>query len=614
MSEVNQHILNIITPSGIDFTDTEANIGENYGKIYCVSKYPSSADYGWLAPLCNLEGTSTTMEWRYTNANAMIESMDNQIGELSANEKLEKKESERQAIQEKIKTIKDMINTIKIKADPVGYLNIMLHIQDSDRKKLEERIKRVSARVQVHGCGLRLLRYKQEQALDCISPYGLPNVEVSNMGDRIMQLKSYIGGFPMANSGINDEGGYYLGKTLTNQLVRLNIWKRGNDRVNSNVFVTGVPGIGKSTTVKNIYTMESAFKGTRLILFDPEQELIEFANDPDINGDIIDCTGGENGTINPLQVICRIPYIEKKDLDANEELDDFLEYDLSQKNSDLALHIQNLRIFFKMYFGGVKFEKVSSKLEMCLIELYKKHGIIWDTDIKKLKNNEFPLLGELYEIVEDKLEAKLSQYEENIFNELKDLLFPIAKGADQFIWNGYTNIKTKSKVIVFNTSTLLEADEKVKRAQFFNITTWAWGEMSKDRTEKVMLGLDEGYLYVDPELVDLMKFLRNISKRDRKYEAGLMFITHSISDVLGDEVKRYGQALIDNSCYKFIMGCDGQNMKETSELLKLTSEEEAILLAKKRGEGILFAGNVRVPIRIEVREKFLKMFGNAGGR
>jgi len=138
--------------------------------------------------------------------------------------------------------------------------------------------------------------------------------------------------------------------------------------------------------------------------------------------------------------------------------------------------------------------------------------------------------------------------------------------------------------------------------------------MSKNRREKVLFGVDEGYLFVDPEMVDLMKFLRNISKRDRKYECGLMFITHSVNDVLNEKVKLYGEALVDNSCYKLIMGCDGKNLEATTKLLKLTEQEENLLLAKNRGEGILFSGNVRVPIRVDVREKFLEMFGTAGGR
>lgn len=49
-----------------------------------------------------------------------------------------------------------------------------------------------------------------------------------------------------------------------------------------------------------------------------------------------------------------------------------------------------------------------------------------------------------------------------------------------------------------------------------------------------------------------MKYLRNYSKRLRKYEGALWFITHSVVDLLDPAVKRYGQAIIDNACYKFV--------------------------------------------------------------
>jgi hypothetical protein len=612
--EVNQQLLNIITPAGIDFTDTNTNVGENYGKIYCISGYPADGvDFGWLAPLCNLEGTSATVEYRYTDAVLMIESMDRQISDLRASLEMAKKESEKKIYERRIQDLMDMISRISINNEPVGYVNVMLHIQDTDKRKLEERIKRVSARVQVSGCRIRLLKYKQKLALRCMSPYGIPNSLVSNIGDRIMPMTTFIGGFPMANSGINDQQGFYWAKTFSNNAVLLNMWLRNKDRTNSNWFITGVPGVGKSTALKVLFTKELAF-GTKIILLDPEQEYIDLAKHKDIGGDVIDCTGGKNGIINPLQIVSKSPITDDKgELSSSLYME---KEDMESEESDLALHIQNLRLFFKLYFGEKEFDAgIATALERCLIEMYEESGITWGTDIHLLKNSDFPIMQDLYALVLKKVKSEnLSDYEKNILNRLADLLYPIGMGADQFIWNGHTNLKTKSKFIVLNTSNLLEVDEKVKRAQFFNITSWAWGEMSKDRSEKVIFGVDEGYLFVDPEMIDLMKFLRNISKRDRKYEGGLMFITHSVNDVLDEKVKLYGQALIDNSCYKLVMGCDGKNLEETSKLLKLTEPEENILLAKNRGEGILFAGNVRVPIRIEVREKFLEMFGAAGGR
>ena len=55
-------------------------------------------------------------------------------------------------------------------------------------------------------------------------------------------------------------------------------------------------------------------------------------------------------------------------------------------------------------------------------------------------------------------------------------------------------------------------------------------------------------------------------------------------------------------------------MQETKELFNLSEKEVDILLARKRGQGILFAGAVRMDARIDVDDRLLAMMGKAGGR
>lgn len=615
-SDLNEHILNIITPSGIDYDSTHANIGENVGKIYCISRYPAeNIKYGWLAALCQLEGTITSIEFRRTDADNLIDVYNKKIAQLKGDRTTAKVESDKQLIDKAIKDLEGLIQKIAVQKEPVGYVNIMLYIRHTDGRMLEDRIKRVSGAVAVAQCKLLNLKYKQLQAMKCMAPYGIPSQQVARMGERNMPISTFLGGFPMANAGINDPGGYWLGRTSrTNRVVILNQWIRSNDRVNSNWFISGLPGSGKSTAIKKIQTCEYSF-GTKIITLDPEKEYVDLAAHPDINGDVIDCAGGSTGRINPLQVKYS-PRITEDDLNNGENFNDYMVYDEEMGISDLALHIQNLRVFFKLYFGAESFDAgIKTALEECIIEVYRDFHITWDTEIAFLQPEDYPVIRDLYNKVEEKSKKPdLSQYKQSVYDRLKDLLYSIAYGADQFIWNGPTTINPQSDFIVLNCSKLLELDENVKRAQFFNLTSWAWHEMSKDRSQKVIFGIDEGYLFVDPDYPDLMKFVRNVSKRDRKYEAGLMFITHSAVDVLDPAVKRFGQAIIDNSCYRFIMGTDGKNLQETVDLFNLTEGEQTILASKSRGVGILFAGSVRLDMRLEVSNEMLEMFGKRGGR
>lgn len=662
--DVNHNILNIISPSGITYSETEANLDENLGAIYTVSQYPGDVDYGWLAPLCNIEGTSTTIGWEPADPARLLGVYNKKYKELKGTHDTLKEESEKQQNLQAQKNIERLIKNIAIDKEPVGYMNILLHPQALNYEKLENRVKSVRAAASTSGCNIRVVKNKQHRALKVIAPYGLPDETVSNMGQRNIPISTFLGGFPMANSGINDPEGIYLGKVKDNsgRVVILDQWRRFKDRVNSNWTITGVPGIGKSTILKLLTTKMYAL-GTKFIFFDPEEEYKELARNPLINGDVIDCAGGSDGRINPLQ-IKPVPRVKKEDLSAGEKMEDYYEFDDSYGVSAMALHIQQLRTFFMLYFGRENFTAgIKAVLEECLIELYNDHNLTWDTDVSILNNKDFPIMEELYykakskmiertkkdisinfscnidieklnnpdrsisdEYIKQLKEAKeklkesllekeeVSEHRSNLYEELTILLYSIGIGADRHIWNGHTTIEPKTNFIALDVSKLLETDENVRKAQFFNLQMWAWQQMSMDRKEKVIFGVDEGYLFVDKDFPELMKYMRNISKRDRKYEGGLWFITHSVVDILDPAVKLYGQAIIDNSCYKFLMGCDGKNLEETTRLFNLSDREEAILSSKNRGEGVLIAGSTRVNLQVDVMDEFMEMIGTAGGR
>lgn len=67
-----------------------------------------------------------------------------------------------------------------------------------------------------------------------------------------MLESSWIGGFPFSSSGFNDEVNYYFAKDTNGGAIVLDLWKRGGDRTNSNVVITGTAGVGKSTVAKHL--------------------------------------------------------------------------------------------------------------------------------------------------------------------------------------------------------------------------------------------------------------------------------------------------------------------------------------------------------------------------
>ena len=75
--------------------------------------------------------------------------------------------------------------------------------------------------------------------------------------------------------------------------------------------------------------------------------------------------------------------------------------------------------------------------------------------------------------------------------------------------NSQTSIKPHSKWICLDTHSLQNSSDKVIKTQYFNILTWAWEQMSIDRTERVLLVCDEAYLMIDNKVPQSLVFLRN---------------------------------------------------------------------------------------------------------
>ena len=54
---VNEALLNVITPMGLEIRKNSLVIGENTGKVYGVIRYPQKVDYGWLSKITNIPST-----------------------------------------------------------------------------------------------------------------------------------------------------------------------------------------------------------------------------------------------------------------------------------------------------------------------------------------------------------------------------------------------------------------------------------------------------------------------------------------------------------------------------------------------------------------------------
>lgn len=603
--EQNAGLLNIISPVGIDFKTNEFILGENLCRAYGIIKYPPEPQYGWLSSITNM--ASAMVSCTFTpNSGEIIESLNKNIRMLEGEASTAKDHLKQQRAEKGAKDAKKLMMQVDENGEAVGELATTIIPMSDDKEKLKKIEQKMRGTAAISNCKIRKMSFMQKQALKHAAPFYPQEETIEEVNNRVMPLRTFVGGFPFSSSGYNDNRGFYVAKDAQGGLVILDFWMRENDRTNTNFVVMGVPGSGKSASVKHI-TLSEYMMGTKLIFIDPESEYKDFCRN--LNGTWINAGGSKRGRVNPLHIM---PIPKDDDTDG----DDYYSRDDGNGLGALALYLKHLEVFFSLYLPSMQ-DREKAVLKQVLIELYSNFGITWDTDVEKMKPTDFPVIEDLYDLLDKKAKAfekTRKERDANTYMDLALLLADAAHGADAALWNGPTTLDAGGQVTVLDTFSLQTTSDNVKRAQYFLLQTWAWNIMSKDRTEKVLLICDEAYLMIDPNVPQSLVFLRNVAKRDRKYEAGLMIISHSVVDFLDPKIKMYGQALLDTPCYKILFGTDGQNLEETDKLYNLTEAEIDLLESKRRGHALMIIGSKRLHVNFEIPEYKWAYFGSAGGR
>ena len=599
----NQTLLNILSPiGGIEYKKNYFRVGDYLGRVYAITKYPQKVRVGWLESIANIPNTVCSLNISPTEKDILMQNISKGIRQNEIQYDSIKDEILRQRTEREIKDARELIEKIDLNGETVVYVTIAIMVIAEDMEELKQRSKAVLTKLATMQMKGRLLTNLSKNSFKLMSPFSITDPVIKEIADRNMLESSWIGGLPFSSSGFNDGNKYYFARDTKGGIVILDPWKRGGDRTNSNFVIMGTAGVGKSTVAKHLILNEY-MTNTKIILIDPEREEKEMVEK--LGEKWIDIGSGRGGIINPLQIKA-VPLD-----DDNEEEKGYK--DEGKGMGAMALHFQTLRTFFKLLYPELNSIQVAY-LEEVLEELYGKFNINWNTDITVIPNDKFPIMIDLYNLLGEKVNNEKDKEKQKIFATLKSLIRGISIGAEKGLFNGHTTVNDVAKIICFDTFNLQNASDRIKKAQYFNILTYCWEIMSKDKEEKTMLVCDEAYLLIDPEVPQSLIFLRNVAKRCRKYEGSLVIISPSIVDFLDSSVKMYGQAILDMATYKILMGTDGQNLEESVELFKLSEAQAEFLYKKKRGLGLFIIGSNRIFVRFDIFPIEFEYFGKGGGR
>ena len=360
------------------------------------------------------------------------------------------------------------------------------------------------------------------------------------------------------------------------------------------MIILGTSGSGKSTASK-LLLRSHIRNGYKVIAIDPEGELEEMAKF--LDGDFLDLgKGGEFGMINPLEVVA----------DADEE-------DLAQGlgYTVLTRALQSLKAFLKYYSPDIE-EDVLTMFSEIAQDTYKRFKIDYDTDFSRLTSQDYPTFDDVYATIRGRLlSIPEKTREKDILERLELKIRPFTREL-RYYFNGHTTLNIQSDFVVFNIRELMNSDENIRNAIFFNILKYAWG-LCLDKTVTSVLSVDEAHVLLSSHNELGAEFLAQIQRRSRKYNSGTIIITQQPTDFASPNLIMHGKAIFDNASYYLVMGLKKQAVDDLSSLIDLTEAEMNNIKYYNQGQGLFICGSRRMQIYVICTQEELDSFGTGGG-
>jgi len=587
-----------VAPKGMSFNPTDFMISGKYSTIMSIVTYPKNIYPGYLSDITSLSGVKVVIKHIPIPFSTLQKMLNKEIVDLKNRYQTEKDQTFQEKIRQDYESIEQFVSFLA--ATQAKIFDFQMHIMISGDNKEELEMRKMQVRSHLEAMGMRgvALMFEQEKVLKSIVPI-FPKQDIEDRIGTPIPSVTVAAMYPFVFDSIKDPGNSMLfgvdfsgGVVLFNQfLFQL---KKEHNRNNANMILLGTSGTGKSTAAKMLIRSHLR-NGYKVVCIDPEGELSEMVNN--MGGNFLDLgKGGEYGMVNPLEVI----------IDADEEeIAQGLGYTI------LTRTLQQLKAFMKYYSPSIE-DDVLTMFSEVVQDTYKRYKMDFDTDYSQFSSEDYPTFDDVYATIKGRLLSMTdATHERDVMERLELKIRPLIKEL-RYYFTGHTTLNIDSDFIVFNIRELMNSDENIKNALFFNILKYAWGECL-DKSVNTVLMVDEAHVLLSSRNELGAEFLAQIQRRSRKYNTGTIIITQQPTDFAAPNIITHGKAIFDNAAYYLVMGLKKQAVEDLAKLIDLNESEKESIKYYNQGEALFVCGSRRMRINIVATQQELDSFGAGGG-
>lgn len=588
--------LDCIAPGVVKFEVDHYIFGNTYRCVWALREYPASTEsQAILRHLGEKSGVTLRIYCRQVSPGEEDRIIDN------ANKKNKLDGSDpnklRQAVEAEsnLRDVAELVHKMHREHEPLLHCAVYLEMTADSMEYLRQL--QTDVLTELVRCKLNVdkLLLRQKQGFYCASPVGYN--ALGREFERVLPAGSVANLYPFNYSGKTDPNGFYIGKDKYGSNIVVDFDRRDSDKTSANILILGNSGQGKSYLMK-LLICNLLEAGKSVVSLDAEHELEELCGK--LGGCFIDLMAGEK-RINVLEVRC---WNEDTDMETDESAPEAF-----RKSTLLARHISFLKDFFRAYkdFSDPQLDTI----EIMLSELYRKWGISEETDFRQLKPEDYPILSDLYALINNELVnyRNGSLYTRELLQEVLLGLHSLCVGADAPFFNGHTNI-SDDRFLVFGVGGVLTAAKSLRNALLFNVLAYMSDRLLT--AGNTVAALDELYLWLSNPVA--IEYIRNCLKRVRKRDSALLMASQNLEDFDQEGVREMTKPLFAIPPHQFLFNPGSIGRRFYMDMLQLDEAEFELIRRARRGECLFKCGAERYHLKVIAPDHKTVLFGTAGGK
>ena len=594
--------LDMVAPSVIDFKVDHYLCGNTCRCVWALREYPTSTDeQAILRHLGEMDGVTIRIYTRQVTPSEERRIIHNAANKHRMSRSSTEDLQQTVTAEANLQDVVTLVSSMHRNREPLLHCAVFLELTAPDYDTLKLLQTDVLTELVRSKLNVDRLMLRQQEGFVSVMPAG--RNAFGAQFERVLPASSVANLYPFNYSGKTDPHGFYIGKDKYGANILVDFDKRDDDKTSANILILGNSGQGKSYLLK-LLLLNFLEAGKSVISLDVEHEQKDMCET--VGGCFMDLMGGVY-RINPLEPKCWDDGSGPEDRDAPEAF---------RKSTRLSQHISFLKDFFRAYKDFS--DRHIDAIEIMVGKLYARWGISDSTNFAGLKPQDYPILSDLYKLIEQEYreyDGNCHQlYTAELLQEILLGLHSMCQGAEAQFFNGHTNV-TSSRFIVFGVKGLLQASKNVRGAMLFNILSYM-----SDRLLTIgntTAALDELYVWLSDNVsvgTTIIEYIRNTLKRVRKKESNLIMASQNLEDFDREGIRELTKPLFAIPPHQFIFNCGSIDKRFYMDLLQLEEAEYNLIRFPQRGVCLFKCGNERYLLEVHAPAYKEALFGTAGGR